>query len=246
MAWQHMAEIAEMENISGDQKLVLFSLATRACLECGLVWAGLDYLTRKSRRSETTVSAALRELKYTGLVTVHAYSRGGRGKATEYILLPQAFAYASAPCVACQERRQTPRAARGMTTPKLPATRGVSGGETPKPPATRAGNPPPRDPHSVINTILLGAARQSDPSASPPGSASPRSSEPSPGEPITSENERRAATEALESLGISTPQFVPTTGHSAKPDAFTALLEAEAREPDQETEHPPEADAPGG
>lgn len=188
MAWQHMVRIADLENVTGEQKLVLFALATRACITCGFVWSGSDYLARKARRGETTIKAALRELKYAGLIDVHAYSRGGRGRATEFILLPRDFTYAPAPCSYCLKRRESGRHATGMTESKPVATRPVFMTDCPKPVATRPRNGSPRDPHSVINTIQLGAARQSDPPASPPGAASPPCSD-NPSQ--TSEDARR-------------------------------------------------------
>jgi len=84
-------------------KGVLLALADRACDECGLAWPGIKYLSDRSELGETKTREAIRVLTAKGLLTVHGFAKGGRGLATEYIVLPGVAKLSTAPCGKCRE-----------------------------------------------------------------------------------------------------------------------------------------------
>lgn len=86
-------------------KLVLVVLADCACARCGLAWPGTPLMAERAQLGRTRVREALDELASDGHLAVHAYPNGGRGKTTEFIVLPKHVAE-SAPCSACEFRRK--------------------------------------------------------------------------------------------------------------------------------------------
>ncbi len=90
-----------------NAKHILMHLADYACNTCGLAWPGTPTLIEDSECGRTVVREALDSLVSQGLLIVHAYPKGGRGKATEYIVLPK-LALIPAPCSSCQSRRNNP------------------------------------------------------------------------------------------------------------------------------------------
>lgn len=93
-------------------KAVLMCMADRACDVCGLAWPGVAYLAERTEMLDRRVSRHLAALVEAGIIAVHGYSSGGRGRTTEYIVLPQVAKLSTAPCENCGKRRQTlsPRA----------------------------------------------------------------------------------------------------------------------------------------
>ena len=138
------------------QKLVLLALADHACEFCGLCWPGMKSLAIKTGLGETAITNAVKALSSGGLVKIHRYPQGGRGRATEYVVLPQAMKLSTAPCGKCGLRMTFPPSRGGYDnsgTDKGAATRPVSG-ETPRgasenpPPGEE--KPPARRPPTVI------------------------------------------------------------------------------------------------
>jgi hypothetical protein len=95
-------------------KAVLYCLADLACDRCGRAWPGVEFIARRTEMGKTGVRKALDDLKAAGLITVHAFPSGGRGRATEYIVLPQLPKLSTAPCVECGERSKTHRTGGGF------------------------------------------------------------------------------------------------------------------------------------
>lgn len=211
MSFDHLGVIAELE-LPSAQKLVLYALGNKACRRCGHAWPGMSYLTKKTGLSDRTITTALRELTYSKLITVHAYSRGGRGRVTEYVVLPTRMELEPAPCPECRERLKTPQPFRGMTETKRRNDFGVSGQGNAIPRNQRHQNPEMVADHTVSNTIQSGATRQADPPASPSGSASPRYPEPP---PTNAEDARRRAEDGMRAIIAAGPK--PTVDTSTRP-----------------------------
>jgi DNA-binding MarR family transcriptional regulator len=96
------------------QKFVLLALGDHACEFCGLCWPGIRSLGEKTGLGERSVTRALNELIAAGMVTIHRYPKGGRGRATEYLILPahdvlpKGRERQAAPCAHCQMRMSFP------------------------------------------------------------------------------------------------------------------------------------------
>jgi len=96
-------------------KAVLVCMADRACDVCGMAWPGVAYLADRTEIPERRVSIHLRALLDSGLLTVHGYSKGGRGRSTEYIVLPQVAKLSTAPCEKCAQLGKTLSPRAGFT-----------------------------------------------------------------------------------------------------------------------------------
>lgn len=190
MSFDHLGLIANLE-LAATPKLILYALGNCACKACGLAWPGMTYLRAKTGLGETAISAGLKALLRDGHVTVRKYGHGGRGRTTEYIVIPGLWPPSiDAPCEVCDANMAKPAASRpvsGSQGHKPPATRPVSGGNSYIPAAQGPINPPPGGHHTVSNTRY---SHGEDATASPPRSASPRISEP-PQRPHASEAARR-------------------------------------------------------
>jgi hypothetical protein len=173
-------------------KLLLYDLAIRACPRCGLTWPGIPNLMRSTGMGETLLRETLGELSGPDrkLIVTHRYPSGGRGRATEYIVLPQHTDLSTAPCGECQSRMKTPRTAGGMTTSgqQNPSR----GGGYPRNPTVSDAKPHARVTHQQeVQQQQEGASRQVDPQASPSGAATP---------PLSDRNPATEAREAVEEM----------------------------------------------
>lgn len=103
---------------SGTAKAVLVMLADVACERCGLAWPGVGYIAEATEISRASVTRAVRQLEDAGLLRVHGYARGGRSRATEYVVLPALPGLEAAPCAGCQRRqvRREPATPAGMSS----------------------------------------------------------------------------------------------------------------------------------
>ena len=194
-------------------KLLLYDLAIRACPHCGLTWPGIPNLIRSTGMGETLLRETLGELagEKWKLIVVHRYPSGGRGRATEYIVLPQHTDLSTAPCGECQSRMKTPRAAGGMTT--AGQQNPSRGGGYPQNPSQSDAKPLGRVRHQQeVQQQQEGAqARQVDPSPAAPGAATP---------PMSDRNPATEAREAVEEmLRASQPTSSPDRPSHAKPEA---------------------------
>jgi Helix-turn-helix domain len=151
-------------------KFVLFLLADHACETCGYAWPGVKCLMQESGLKETTVRGALDRLRDAGLINVHGYSTGGRGRATEYVVLPALPELSTAPCGECRGKLKRLRVAKGIDdSGSSNPSRGD--GYSPKPFAEQAQNPSRGEPQSSRESESSRAAR--DAVASPPVSNHP-------------------------------------------------------------------------
>jgi hypothetical protein len=122
-----------MDHIPLGPKITLLVLCVRSCEFCGLVWLGNKRMQAETRLGETALRGSLKYLVTSGLLIIHAYPQGGRGRATEYIVLPGVprgdRELSTAPCGKCQFNQINPARRAGnerITTTKPRATRGVS------------------------------------------------------------------------------------------------------------------------
>jgi len=173
VSFRHLEWVADREDLPPQQKLILWQIGSVACKHCGLAWPGTRYLATKTGLGEKSVVSALRELKTAGLIDVQSYSKGGRGRTTEYVVLGRYLEFAPAPCRVCLENMKTPQGSRGIDPEKPLKGEGVSGVSKRKPPLSAAGNPS----RETVHTVSILTQSGKDPSASPPGAAAPPSSD---------------------------------------------------------------------
>lgn len=175
MSWEHTAAARRLRTRGGPlTKTVLRELADRACEFCGLTWPGVKAISDDTQVGVTRVREAVGELVDDGLVSVHAYPNGGRGRSTVYRVLPGHVKHSrEAPCRRCQDAMKTHRGAEGIEPEKGTAGRRVSAIPT----ATGGQNPPRGgDQPSVEPEPPRARAREDDPrvtESSPSGAAAP-------------------------------------------------------------------------
>lgn len=152
-------------------KLLLYDLAIRACPHCGLTWPGVPNLLRSTGMGESALRETIGALAERGLLVIHRYPTGGRGRATEYVVLPNHTDLSPAPCGECASRMKTLHRAKGMTTSGQ-QNPPQGGGYSPIPSKKRPQNPPQGGPQQEVQQQQEGAlSRAADPPASPPGRA---------------------------------------------------------------------------
>ncbi len=217
MSWLHIDAALLLEGIPAAPKTVLVHLGQPACEVCGLSWAGIGWLERKTGLGRTAVKAALDWLVHEHYLQVFAYPQGGRGRSTEYIVLPLLVQLSTPRCGKCVSNMQRGRHATGIDqdmTTKQVATRPVLH----KPVAGGGQKGSPGDPQSVIESESVTALRaQVDPPATPAGAATPPSSDPTP--PLNRAENAHKARELLHALG---DQLGPPSRHTVKDDPSSA------------------------
>lgn len=114
MSAQHQRVAWEVIGLDTHERLLLLAYARHACQNCGLCWPGNVRLQLLTGMGRTTITAVARRLVDAGHLRVHAYARGGRGMATEYVVLPKELALSTAPCAKCVDNFKTNRAAGGI------------------------------------------------------------------------------------------------------------------------------------
>lgn len=105
---------------SGSAKAVLMLLCDHACDRCGLAWPGVGYICDTTEVSRASVTRALKILEAGGWIRTHGYATGGRGRATEFVVMPGLEGLAVAPCASCRARMVDP-ARRSGTGPESAA-----------------------------------------------------------------------------------------------------------------------------
>jgi hypothetical protein len=110
MSFKLSVPVWKITNIKPVQKLVLLALVDHACDDCGFCWPGMRHLAVKTGLGSTAIAAAIKALAESpeGLLRIHAYPQGGRGRATEYVVLPGVIKLSTAPCGKCLFRMQYP------------------------------------------------------------------------------------------------------------------------------------------
>lgn len=144
-------------------KLVLLRYAWHACEVCGLAWPGVKTLTEKTGLGATAVRKHVDALEHAGWLRLHAYPKGGRGRSTQYVVLPGLPGLSTAPCAKCQWNLSNPSPRGGFATmsgDKGTATRSLSGKPTaPEAKTHRAGDPVP------VSEVIAGLGVPAKPGA---------------------------------------------------------------------------------
>lgn len=173
MSREHVQAALLLEKVPPTPKTVLVHIAYPACELCGLSWAGVPWLERKTGLGRTAVKGGIDWLVKHGHVVPFGYLQGGRGRTTEYIVLPQLFTELSTPkCGKCAGNQERGRHATGIARQKGVATRPVLDKEV----AERRVNGSADDPQSVIESESVTRSRVKPKAES---SAPPRLEEPS-------------------------------------------------------------------
>jgi hypothetical protein len=103
VSFEHLSAIRKMQ-LPTASKAVLTWAAWHACRGCGIAWAGPMVLGAETCMGERTVRRALNDLVQRRLIVVVGYRTGGRGRATEYLVVPDLVkteASESGYCQAC-------------------------------------------------------------------------------------------------------------------------------------------------
>jgi hypothetical protein len=87
MGWRTVADVRDHSRASGSIYMVALMLAERAPDESRVARPGLAKLAEDSRCSRSTVQRALKWLITNGEIKPVAFQEGGRGRATEYLVL---------------------------------------------------------------------------------------------------------------------------------------------------------------
>lgn len=114
MSALHQRLAWEVLGLEPTERLLLLAYARHACEHCGLCWPGVRRLQILTGLGETTISGASKALVARRLLKIHAYPRGGRGRSTEYIVLPEDAKLSTAPCGKCEANQKTPRDSAGI------------------------------------------------------------------------------------------------------------------------------------
>jgi len=209
VSFEHLDAAARLEGLPPAPKSVLVHVAQHACVTCGLAWPGVPLLERKSGLGRTAIKLALEWLVKAGQLRIHAYPHGGRGMATEYIVLPSLTGLSTAPCGECRQRMKRGRLAAGIderVTPKPAARRPV----TAKPAGFGVENRPLGGPQSVRESESVTTA--SGPSPPAREAATPPPSDPT--QPLNATENARRAEELAHALGAT---LGPPSSRDAKP-----------------------------
>lgn len=85
-------------------KAVLLAMAWHACDDCRTSWPGHSLLTADTHLGRTAIKAALATLVLDNWLVIGRFPNGGRGLATEYVVLPSFPVKSTAPCGECRNR----------------------------------------------------------------------------------------------------------------------------------------------
>jgi hypothetical protein len=208
VGFRHSSEAYRSPAGSPGRQAVLAALAFRACDNCGLCWPGMAWLEISTQMSDRSIQKALGELQAAGLLEIRRYGRGGRGVATEYIVLPRAPKFSTAPCADCAERMRNPEGrsgyrAAGAKTPK--DVRGNGAPEQQKPRKSGAQNPEQASPHQSEASVRDQSSAESGLAPGRAGlSAGASDASPTPRDPNATPTMPPDATAQLDALGLLT------------------------------------------
>lgn len=104
MGFRHSQAAYALTLGNPGRKATLIALASRACENCGICWPGVTWIMLATEMSERSTRRCLTELAAAGHIVVRRYPQGGRGVATEYLILPTLPKLLAAPCPQCLSR----------------------------------------------------------------------------------------------------------------------------------------------
>ena len=204
--------------LPGRQKLILLALADHACDECGLAWPGVSRLVKRTGIGTTRLREDLQSLTDVGLLEIRRYPRGGRGRATEYVVLGALVVVAQTPCATCARNLAGSHASEthctgdGFRPAPAADTHRPDDGNGARKPTARVMGSPVEDPGVINKPTTAG------PKTHHPGSDQP-SREP---EPTT-----RAHTRSRERQAATAPPCVrsrPPTAPASVGDTLRSLM----------------------
>jgi hypothetical protein len=111
----HQRVAWEILGLTSDEKLLLLAFARHACEHCGLCWPGRTRLQLLTNLGSTSLTGLIRSLVKREMLKIHAYPNGGRGLATEFVVLPKELKLSTAPCGKCVDNLKTSRRAAGFS-----------------------------------------------------------------------------------------------------------------------------------
>jgi hypothetical protein len=198
-------------------KHVLQCLAFRACGTCGHARPSVPLLALDTCMSERAVRDALVILRgRPELVTVWAYSKGGRGRTTEFIVMPALAKLSTMDCADWGKHSNTLRHVQGIDSSVTPKP-GKIGSET----LRQTSYPPSVHPHPSGDEPASGPAAPvpGGPGVEPRNPPGPRYDNPEAGQPPTlPQSAAEACAEAIQALTRGRPA-VPGTGRNRRPEA---------------------------
>jgi hypothetical protein len=115
-----MDKAAPMQ-MSSDAKSLLWCVSYHCCRYCGLIWLGIPRMVLECCMNEHRIRAAIAELEQRGLLQARFFLKGGRGKTTEYVVLPGHLALQAPRCNKCVENQsKTPTPGSGFDKGNTP------------------------------------------------------------------------------------------------------------------------------
>jgi hypothetical protein len=195
-------------------KHVLSVLAFHACEDCGLAWPGVSLIARETGLTERPVKDALVSLRSRpDLVTVHAYSKGGRGRTTEYVVMPSVARLSTSECGKCAKRCSKQHS---LTIPER-----LNGAPQRNETVLKTALQPSVEHRTISDEPASGPAAPvpDGPGVEPRNPPVPRSDQPSDRQPPTlPQSAAEACAEAIRVLTRGS-HAMPGTGRNRKPEA---------------------------
>lgn len=114
MSHAHEDAAWDAVGVSRNERILLLAYGKHACTFCGLCWPGNARLELMCLLGTTALTEARQGLVEHGLIKIHAYPRGGRGLATEVIVLLAGTELSTGPCGKCADKLKTSRRAGGF------------------------------------------------------------------------------------------------------------------------------------
>jgi hypothetical protein len=195
-------------------KHVLSVLAFHACEDCGLAWPGVKLLALETGLAERTVRDTLVTLRsMPALVTVVSYAQGGRGRTTEYVVIPSVARLSTSDCGKCAKRCAVQQ---GLTSSGR-----LKGAPQRKETLRTTAYQPSIEHRTISDEPASGPAASgpNGPEVEPRNSPRPRSDNPEDGQaPRATQSAAEACAEAIRVLTHGRPAM-PGTGRNRKPEA---------------------------
>ena len=107
MAYDHDDAAWDLRPTNPTAHHVLLCLAHAACAQCGVTWIGVRGICDRTGVGINAVRQALAWLTREDFIRIHRYPKGGRGRSTEYIVLPQLVKLSTPLCGKCERNQNT-------------------------------------------------------------------------------------------------------------------------------------------
>jgi hypothetical protein len=174
VGYDHEDAAWTVNGLKADAHHVLLALAHAACVNCGVTWLGVATISLRTGIGATRIRQMLAELVAADHVRIFRYPKGGRGRSTEYVVLPQLVKLSTPLCGKCVGNQKTHRTGDGYSGEGVSNTHRTGDGYSEKPTAAEAkthrtsGGQPVSESQPVSGTAASGAPEAV---ASPPVSS---------------------------------------------------------------------------